>query len=73
MNEKEILKELKLIVQNYELLQELKNIVNNDKWITIKPHGQDSSDYRRLKLKDGETPKEAIERQYGGHNPEKKK
>lgn len=73
MNEKEILKELKLIVQNYELLQELKNIVNNDKWITIKPHGQDSSDYRRLKLKDGETPKEAIERQYGGAQPREEK
>lgn len=39
--------------------------VENEKWITIKPHGDDSDDYRRLKLEDGETPKEAIERQYG--------
>ncbi len=29
MNEKEILKELKIIVQNYEILQGLKNIVNS--------------------------------------------
>lgn len=41
------------------------NEVDNDKWITIKPHGKDSDDYRRLKLEDGETPKEAIERTYG--------
>ena len=39
--------------------------VENDKWITIKPHGDDSGDYRRLKLEDGETPKEAIDRTYG--------
>lgn len=38
--------------------------VENDKWITIKPHGDDSDDYRRLKLEDGETPKEAIDRVY---------
>ena len=43
-----------------------KTEVINDKWITIKPHGKDSDDYRRIKLEDGETPKEAIERQYGG-------
>ena len=38
--------------------------VENEKWITIKPHGDDSDDYRRLKLEDGETPKEAIDRVY---------
>lgn len=37
---------------------------NEEKWITIKPHGEDSEDYRRLKLEDGETPKEAIDRVY---------
>lgn len=37
---------------------------DNERWITIKPHGDDSDDYRRLKLEDGETPKEAIERVY---------
>lgn len=41
-----------------------KHEVVNDKWITIKPHGKDSDDYRRIKLEDGETPKEAIERIY---------
>lgn len=35
---------------------------NEDKWITIHPHGEESEDYRRLKLKDGETPKEAMQR-----------
>lgn len=47
----------------------------NDKWITIKPHGEDSDDYRRLKLEDGETPKEAIDRVYkkkDSKNEEKK-
>ena len=34
----------------------------NERWITIHPHGEDSEDYRRLKIEDGETPKEAIER-----------
>ena len=41
-----------------------KTEVINDKWITIKPHGNESDDYRRLKLEDGETPKEAIDRVY---------
>ena len=41
-----------------------KDQVENEKWITIKPHGDDSDDYRRLKLEDGETPKEAIDRVY---------
>ena len=37
---------------------------NEEKWITIKPHGEESDDYRRLKLEDGESPKEAIDRVY---------
>lgn len=37
--------------------------VINDKWITIHPNGEDSKG-RPLLLKDGETPKEAIERAY---------
>lgn len=41
---------------------ELFKAINEDKWITIHPHGDDSEDYRRLKLKDGETPKEAMHR-----------
>ena len=39
--------------------------VCNDKWITIKPHGKDADDYKRLKLEDGETPKEGMKRVYG--------
>ena len=39
-------------------------IIDNDRWITIHPHGDDSEDYRRLKLEGDETPKEAIERVY---------
>ena len=39
------------------------NEVQNDKWITIHPNGEDSKG-RPLLLKDGETPKEAIERTY---------
>lgn len=41
---------------------ELFKAINEDKWITIHPHGEDSEDYRRLKLKDGETPEEAMHR-----------
>lgn len=42
--------------------------IDNDKWITIKPHGSDAEDYKRLKLEDGESPKEAIERVYKKDN-----
>lgn len=50
----------------FEALAEVivENSVNNERWITIHPHGDDSEDYRRLKLEDGETPKEAIDRIY---------
>lgn len=37
--------------------------IDNDKWITIHPNGEDSKG-RPLLLKDGESPKEAIERSY---------
>ena len=40
-----------------------KHKIDNDKWITIHPNGEDSKG-RPLLLKDGETPKEAIERTY---------
>lgn len=46
------------------VLSGLKRIIN-ERWITIHPHGEDSDDYRRLKLEDGESPKEAIDRVYG--------
>lgn len=44
--------------------EQLLEAINDARWITIHPHGEDSDDYRRLKLKDGETPKEAIKRVY---------
>ena len=37
---------------------------NEAQWITIKPNGEDAKG-KHLLLKDGETPQEAIERQYG--------
>lgn len=37
---------------------------NNDKWITVKPHGEDEKG-RHLKLEGDETPKEAMKRQWG--------
>lgn len=40
---------------------------NEDKWITIHPNGEDEKG-KHLLLKDGETPKEAIERTYGDKN-----
>ena len=52
----------KLVMQ--ELNRLVKNASDEGKWITIKPHGEDSEDYRRLKLEKGETPKQAIERVY---------
>lgn len=51
--------------EDYCLYNGLNTVINEERWITIHPHGEDSEDYRRLKLKDGETPKEAIERQWG--------
>lgn len=44
---------------------------NEDKWITIKPNGEDSKG-RHLLSKDGESPKEAIERTYGKETDIKK-
>lgn len=40
------------------------NRIINERWITIHPHGEGSDDYRRIKLRDGETPKQAIDRVY---------
>lgn len=37
---------------------------NNDKWITVKPHGEEEKG-RHLKLEGDETPKEAMKRQWG--------
>lgn len=37
----------------------------NEKWITVKPHGEESKGTHVL-VKDGETAKEAVERKFGG-------
>lgn len=41
-----------------------KDIVNNDKWITVKPNGEENKG-RHLLLEGNETPKEAMKRQWG--------
>lgn len=41
-----------------------RQVINNDKWITIHPNGEDGKG-KHLLLKDGESPKEAIDRTYG--------
>ena len=46
--------------------------VRNDKWITVKPHG-DEEKGRHLKLEGDETPKEAMKRQWGVDVDRKKK
>lgn len=45
--------------------------INNDKWITVHPHGEDSKG-QPLLVKDGETNKEAIERKFGDEKEEDK-
>ena len=59
MDVSEIKEQLKSAFKNF-----ITNKVENEKWITIHPHGEESEDYRRLKLEDGESPKEAIDRVY---------
>lgn len=81
MNDIEILKGLISLIKVHNgkfsdddiaLLKGIYRIVN-DRWITIHPHGDDSDDYRRIKLEDGETPKEAIDRVYKKGNVETKR
>lgn len=72
MNNIEILENLIAVVKEHQGdfssddIRVLKGInrILNERWITIHPHGEDSDDYRRIKLEDGETPKEAIDRIY---------
>ena len=49
-----------------------RTVINNDKWITIHPNGEDGKG-RPLLLKDGESPKEAIERTYKKEDKSDKK
>lgn len=39
--------------------------LENEKWITVHPNKENPDDYRRLKVEDGETSKEAVERKFG--------
>ncbi|MBQ6349822.1 MAG: hypothetical protein IJI42_02695 [Methanobrevibacter sp.] len=48
--------------KNYFCIEVTKT--NNDKWITVKPHGEEEK-RRHLKLEGDETPKEAMKRQWG--------
>ena len=61
----EINRQIKIDRITKDVMSVLNDLVcNEEKWITIKPHGDVSEDYRRLKLEDGETPKQAIDRVY---------
>lgn len=46
--------------------------LENEKWITVHPNKENPDDYRRLKVEDGETSKEAVERKFGKDKAEKK-
>lgn len=39
--------------------------LENEKWIMVHPNKENPDDYRRLKVEDGETSKEAVERKFG--------
>lgn len=77
MSDIELLKGLINIIRNQKVItgEDLKvfnglSTIINERWITIHPHGDvededGKKDYRRLKLEDGESPKEAINRVYG--------
>ena len=45
--------------------------LNNEKWITVHPNKENPDDYRRLKVEDGETSEEAVERKYGKDKKDK--
>lgn len=47
--------------------------LENERWITCKPHGKDAEDYYRLKVEGDETNKEAVERKFGKKEERKKK
>lgn len=49
---------------NGEIYALITKIFNTEKWITVKPNGENNKG-RHLKLKDGETPKQAMKRAWG--------
>ena len=62
---------------NKELFNQLLNMAiegieyQNERWITVKPHGDDSKGVH-LKVEDGETNKQAIDRKFGDGKSTKK-
>ena len=44
--------------------------LENDRWITVHPNKENPDDYRRLKVEDGETAEQAVERKYGDRQEE---
>lgn len=47
-----------------ELLKAVNELeAKNDRWITLKPHGKEADDYKRLLIKDGEDIEDAMHRQ----------
>lgn len=87
MQDKKILQDIIALLQDYNFAenncydQQIYNglyRIFNERWITIHPHGDvededGKKDYRRLKLEDGESPREAIKRAYGSSQKEKNK
>lgn len=54
---------LKKIIKG-ELLKAVNELeAKNDRWITLKPHGKEADDYKRLLIKDGEDVEDAMHRQ----------
>lgn len=45
--------------------------LNNEKWITVHPNKENPDDYRRLKVEDGETSEEAVDRKFGKKKEDK--
>lgn len=59
---------LELVYLKQLIKDELFKAVNeleakNDRWITLKPHGKEADDYKRLLIKDGEDIEDAMHRQ----------
>lgn len=63
-----IIEALELVYLKQLIKDELFKAVNeleakNDRWITLKPHGKEAEDYKRLLIKDGEDIEDAMHRQ----------
>ena len=47
--------------------------IENDRWITLHPNKENPDDYRRLKVEEGETLEEAVERKFGKNKDKEEK